>query len=201
MNIEEETKYFKNHVAKLTTYDNIKILDFQEPGSSRYRIRFLFEEDYCKLHITGDLGDLIASNYSNMTFEGFSDFIDDIGYFVPKICCCSRDIDVYYMDIAKKQIHEHLDEDIIERIVDNYDYDPDSEEGRNEAINAFYDDVFEDFSSKHGIGVEGYKVLSEYIDDAYEFASCIGHETSGIISLYMLAFKLAIKQLKQRGEI
>ena len=64
MNIELEKENFKNHIATFTDYGNIKILDFKNPKSYDYRIRFLFEEDYCRLHISGDLGELIASNYN-----------------------------------------------------------------------------------------------------------------------------------------
>lgn len=75
---------FKNHKATFTDYGNIKILDFKKPGSIEYRIRFLFEEDYFRIHISGDLGELIASNYNNMIYEEFSDFVNDIGYFKQK---------------------------------------------------------------------------------------------------------------------
>lgn len=68
MNLEKQRENFKNHIAKFTDYGNIKILDFKEPESSHYRIRFLFEEDYFRLHISGDLGELVATNYSNMTY-------------------------------------------------------------------------------------------------------------------------------------
>ena len=51
-----QEEHFKNHVAKFTDYGNIKILDFKEPGRIDYRIRFLFEEDFYRLHISGDLG-------------------------------------------------------------------------------------------------------------------------------------------------
>lgn len=90
MNLEKQRENFKNHIAKFTDYGNIKILDFKEPESSHYRIRFLFEEDYCRLHISGDLGELVATNYSNMTYEKFSDFVNDIGYFEGKIDCMNR---------------------------------------------------------------------------------------------------------------
>ena len=85
MNIELEKENFKNHIATFTDYGNIKILDFKNPKSYDYRIRFLFEEDYCRLHISGDLGELIASNYNNMTFEKFSDFVNNVGYFEQKV--------------------------------------------------------------------------------------------------------------------
>ena len=57
MKIEKQKENFKNHIATFTDYGNIKIVDFKEPETSYYRIRFLFEEDYCRLHISGDLGE------------------------------------------------------------------------------------------------------------------------------------------------
>ena len=77
LDLENQKARFKDHIATFTNYGNIKILDFKKPDSSEYRIRFMFEEDYCRLHITGDLGDLIASNYSNMTYDKFSDFFNN----------------------------------------------------------------------------------------------------------------------------
>ena len=46
MDMQRQREYFKDHVAKFTDYGNIKIVDFKNPNSSTYRIRFLFEEDY-----------------------------------------------------------------------------------------------------------------------------------------------------------
>ena len=70
---------FKDHKATFTDYGNIKILDFKKPNSTEYRIRFLFEEDYCRLHISGDLGQLVATNYRNMCWNGFNDFVEETG--------------------------------------------------------------------------------------------------------------------------
>ena len=103
MNIELEKENFKNHIATFTDYGNIKILDFKNPKSYDYRIRFLFEEDYCRLHISGDLGEQIASNYNNMTFEKFSDFVNNVSYFEQKIDCHNRSIYTYDEDLARKR--------------------------------------------------------------------------------------------------
>lgn len=54
MNLEKQKENFKNHRATFKDLGNIKILDFKKPNSTEYRIRFLFEEDYCRLHISGD---------------------------------------------------------------------------------------------------------------------------------------------------
>ena len=102
IDLEREKENFKEHKATLTDYGNIKILDFKNPNSSHYRIRFIFEEDYCRLHISGDLGELIATNYNNMTYEGFKDFVHNTGYFEEKINTHNRPIYYWDEDEAKK---------------------------------------------------------------------------------------------------
>ena len=195
IDLEKQKENFKNHVAKFTDYGNIKIVDFKEPNSSHYRIRFLFEEDYCRLHISGDLGELIATNYNNMTLEKFSDFVNNTGYFEEKIDCHNRRIYVYDEDKAKEDLKEKLEEwDCLEEVLNHDRCEFETDEDK---LNEFFEDVFEDFSQDTGIGSKGYDFISEYIEDAWEFASDLGKEDTGILELYMLAFKLAIEQLKE----
>ena len=193
MNSERQKENFKNHVATFTDYGNIKIVDFKEPNSSHYRIRFLFEEDYCRLHISGDLGELIATNYNNMRFEGFSDYVNNIGYFESKIACHNRSIYTYDEDDAKDDLKEKIEElGVLEKILnhDRYDFETNADK-----LDEFFDDVFEDFSEDTGIGSKGYDAISEYVDDAWEFVSDLGKRSTGILELYMLAFKLAMEKL------
>ena len=112
IDLEREKKNFQNHVATFTDYGNIKILDFKRPDSNEYRIRFLFEEDHYRLHISGDLGELIASNYKNMVFELFEEhFTDNTGYFSEKIDCMNRAMYYYDEEQAIKDIMEYLEEE------------------------------------------------------------------------------------------
>ena len=189
MNLERQKENFKNHVASFTDYGNIKIVDFKEPGSSRYRIRFLFEEDYCRLHISGDLGELIAMNYNNMTFDGFSDFVDNVGYFEQKINCMNRTLYYYDQDKAREEIKNMIDELGLwdDFMSDRFDF-----ETHEDVLN----DIVEDFDDDKGIGTQGYDVLSKGFCDAWEFAYDLGKTNTGILDLYMLAFKLAMEQLK-----
>lgn len=195
MDLEKQKENFKNHVAKLTDYGNIKILDFKDPNSSHYRIRFLFEEDYCRLHISGDLGELIATNYNNMTYEKFSDFVNDIGYFGGKIDCNSRNIYVFDEVKARKDIKKILEEyDLLDDVLqhDRYDWETDDEK-----LEEFFESALEDFCEDKGIGSKGYDALSEYFDDVWEIVGDIGKENTGILDLYMMAFKLAQEQLEE----
>ena len=191
MNIEKQKENFKNHIASLSDYGNIKVLDFKAPDTSHYRIRFLFEEDYCRLHISGDLGELIATNYNNMTFEKFSDFVNNTGYFEEKINCHNRAIYLYDEDFAKEELIKRIEEYGLLDYTDLYEYEPEEER-----IESIIDDVFVDFSDKTGIGSKGYDVLCELDEDVFEWGYELGKKETGILELYMLAFKLAMEQLK-----
>lgn len=198
IDIEEQTKRFKDHVAKFTDYGNIKILDFQRPGSNKYRIRFLFQEDFCRLHISGDLGELTATNYRNMNYEDFGpDFSKNPCYFEEKIDCHERPLYTYDEDKARKYIEELFKENELSLphryYFGNEDY---------EAFEDFIDDVLDNFDDDKGMSPEGYRVLSEVDNDAWEYASKIGRERTGIIELYLLAFRLAQEDLeRQESEV
>lgn len=188
INLEKQKENFKEHIATFTDYGTIKILDFKKPNSSHYRIRFLFEEDYYRLHISGDLGSLVATNYNNMTYEGFTDFVHDTGYFKKKIDCIERAIYYYDDDLARKELKERLEE---------YGFEPESD---FETIEDKIDEIMEDFNDENGIGSKGYDILSEIDEDCWEYVSKIGREGTGILELYMLAFELAQKQLEGKNE-
>jgi hypothetical protein len=196
INLEKQKEYFKNHIATFSDYENIKILDFKAPNSSHYRIRFIFEEDYCRLHISGDLGELIASNSYNMTFDKFSDFVNDVGYLKKKIRCSSRDIYTYDVNKAEQDLKKLIQEYDLEGNV-LYEYDTWDKDEEN--INDFIEDVLEDFDN--GIRKNGYDRASKVIDDFFEDVKYIGRQETGILDLYMLAFKLAVQQLKDRNVI
>lgn len=92
-------------------HGTIKVLDFKRPDSSYYRIRFLFEEDYYCLHISGDLGSLTAANCKNMTYEKFAeDYAGNPSYFREKVECHNRPFFVFDENMAKALLKEYLDE-------------------------------------------------------------------------------------------
>ena len=199
IDIERQKKKIKDHVAKFTDYGNIKILDFQRPGSNEYRIRFLFEEDFYRLHISGDLGELSAVNYRNMNYEDFSaDFNNNPYYFEEKIRSHERPLYVYDEDKARKDIKENL-EGCEVCLPPRYCVGADDDA---EAFDDFIYDVLEDFDDDKGISQEGYRVLSEVDNNALEYAAQIGRERTGIIELYLLAFRLAQEDLeRQESEV
>lgn len=200
-NESKAREIFSKHVATLTDAGNIKILDFKAPDTNGYRIRFIFEEDFCKLTITGDLGHLVATNYCNMTYEKFKSFVNNTGYFMGKVECHDRPFFFWDRDAAEKEILEIVNDPdngwIREELIRMYDYLYDVEE---EAVNSFIEDVLEDFSDESGIGPHGYELLCqtdscELIDDASSF----GKKETDILQWYMLAYKLAREQLEKES--
>ena len=193
IDLEKQKEHFKNHIATFIDCDTIKILDFKNPNTSHYRIRFMFEEDYCRLHISGDLGELIATNYNNMTWDGFSDFVHNTGYFEGKINTHSRPLYSYDYELAKKELEERLE---------NYDFTPEYDfETEDELREEKIEDILEDFSYEDGISQRGYEVLNEIDADCWEYVEHIGRERTGILELYMLAFELAKEQLQSKKQV
>ena len=187
INLEAHKELFKNHIATFTDLGNIKILDFKKPGDSCYYIRFLFDESIYTLHISGDLGNLTASNYNNMTYECFGDFVHNPDYFRHKIDCHSRDLFEYDEDSAYKEIEEQIKEYEL-KLPEDY-----------ENTHDFICDVLQNFSDRRGLSEKGYDVLSEIDSDCWEYASSLGRRSTGIVELYLLAFELATEQLKNKG--
>lgn len=198
MNIERMKKCFANHKAMLTDYGNIKILDFKNPNSSEYRIRFMFEEDYCRLHISGDLGELIATNYNNMTYEKFDDFVRDTGYFEGKINCHSRPLYYYDEDSIKEDLKKIIEEHYcLDDILEDYRPSWDISSTNEELLEEFFNDVLTDYSEDTGIGSDGWRVISDTVGDAFTYDSDIGKRSTEILNCYMLAFELAQEDLKK----
>lgn len=199
-NLEAQKKRFENHKATLTDLGNIKILDFQVPNQNEYRIRFLFEEDYCRLHISGDLGELIAVNYYNMTFEKFRDFIGNPGYFAEKVVCNSRDIFFYNEDLARKQAHNLIQsEPSVRYAVKEYAENMLGMDEEELYESEFLDKLFEDFDEASGLGPYGKEIIEDCNLDIYDFIK-LGHDMTGILDLYLLAFDLAMKNLESQGK-
>lgn len=193
MDIEKQKEHFKNHIATFSDYGNIKIIDFANPESCHYRIRFIFEEDFYRLHISGDLGELIATNYRNMCYRDFADnFMHNTEYFMAKVNCHNRPFYEYDYEKAKEDLNKRFEDyDFILK----FDFETE-EELKEEKI----DEILKDFDWRTGLGSKAYDILSEIDEDCFEWIDLIGREETDILEIYMLAFELAQEQLKKQLE-
>ena len=192
MDIEKQKEHFKNHIATFSDYGNIKIIDFANPESCHYRIRFIFEEDFYRLHISGDLGELIATNYRNMCYRDFADdFMHNTEYFMAKVNCHNRPFYEYDYEKAKEDLNKRFEDyDFILK------FDFETEELKEEKI----DEILKDFDWRTGLGSKAYDILSEIDEDCFGWIDLIGREETDILEIYMLAFELAQEQLKKQSE-
>ena len=199
--VDFEIKYnCNNHVASFTNLDDVKILTFQTPGSSRYKIRFLFDEPSYTLTISGDLGYLVAQNECNMTFEKFSQFLNSPGYFLEKVKAMSRPAYMYDGQKARKKLEEYLDS-LGTKFEEFLKYDEDyCLEEPDEAKSLFTEAVLDNFTDAAGISDNGAEVLAR-LDDALrtnfllEEGYELGRMPTGTIELYLKLFALAVRQL------
>lgn len=189
--VNYELEQLKDHVAKLMDYGNIKVLDFRNPESDEKYIRFLFEEDFYKVHISCYLGEISAICYP-MTFETFSDYSNDVEKFEKYIV--SSSCNAFYYDELKAR------EDLKNIFKENLDAATKLVcEGSYESLDDAIEDILLDFSSQRGLGDNGVGIIARYMHSIWEKFEEIGVKTTNIAEILLTAFNLATEQLKREG--
>lgn len=199
MNLELQKEMFADHIATLKDYGDIKVLDFQKPESNYYRIRFIFEDDHDRVHISGDLGELIAYSYAGLNFRKFIDWCRrDSIFFKLKVKCSSHPLYTYDRELAEKQLLQKTkDNYTLDRIADYFEVcEPE------DAIEPFIEKVLDGFSDTEGICEIGERMLLNIDYSAFDPIDEIGlEEGPDVFDVYLLAFKLAYSQLKEKGVV
>ena len=199
MNLELQKEMFADHVATLRDYGDIKIVDFQKPESNYYRIRFIFEDDHDRVHISGDLGEMIAYSYAGLNFRNFIDWCRrDSIFFKLKVKCSSHPLYIYNRELAEKQLLQKTkDNYTLDRIADYFEVcEPE------DAIEPFIEKVLDGFSDTEGICEIGERMLLNIDYSAFDPIDEIGlEEGPDVFDVYLLAFKLAYSQLKEKGVV
>ena len=199
MDLELQKEMFADHVATLRDYGDIKIVDFQKPGSNYYRIRFIFEEDHDRVHISGDLGELIAYNHAGLNFRNFIDYCRrDCIFFKLRVKCSSQPLYTYDRELAEKHLLQKTkDNYTLDRIADYFDVcEPE------DAVEPFIENVLDGFSDTDGICEIGERTLLNIDYSAFDPIDEIGlEEGPDVFDVYLLAFKLAFRQLQEKGVV
>ena len=115
------------------------------------------------------------------------------GISIGKIICHNRPIFAYDYETAKEDVMKHIkDYDLYDEVIG----DQDEFMSEEDIVEEFLEEVFWDFTEEGGIGSDGYGKLSEIDPDICEVIDDFGKRSTGILDLYMLAFKLAKEQLE-----
>ena len=102
---------------------------------------------------------------------------------------------MYDQEKAQNDVIEYLKTyDLYDEVID----DQDEFMSEEDIVEDFLEDVFSDFTEERGIGYYGYEKLSEIDSDIFEIIDDFGKKSTGILDLYMLAFKLAKEQLDNK---
>lgn len=186
-NIEREIReiWFKDHRATLTKHGNITVLDWREPGTCIYAVRYVF--DGSRIYITGDIGEAVFRLTWEADVHSFNDI--HIGYFYKKLQAYSGDKMDFDENKAVKKLKEwkyQLDED-------GYEYDIEDMQSLIKAVwgcssvNELAHEIVNDRFSYF---------ISELDTDYWEWIYNIGDVIPWRVQAYLIGLKMASEQLK-----
>jgi len=187
---EKEIKemWFKNHIAKIREHEGITILDWREPGTNLYSVRYIFASN--RLYISGDLGDAIFDLTWLATPQSFEDI--NLGYLMGKLSCSSRR--KYYFS-ERKAIRE-LKEWYSEAIFDCCDGD------KKEILEAYQTikEIIKGSSDCKEYERELFNYYQEtsfdYLDsEIFSMFNDFGKRLSNVFNAYLLGIKMAHEQI------
>lgn len=170
---------FKDHVASRDDHGPLSVITYQKPNDGMYGLRFIFDNDWSTLTITGDSLNAIFTNCNNMSspdrlyqtcFEpnkhvctyGNYELSYDIGYLASK-----RRTKIPYDelgDLTYDDIKSHI-EATLDIVISNYD--------RN--LNDDLNDAFEALIDTLGVYIQLSGTIPE---DAEDLCSIIGSSLS-----------------------
>lgn len=145
---------FKDHIASREDHGPLSVITYQKPNDSMYGLRFIFDNDWSTLTITGDSLNAIFTNCNNMgspdrlyqtCFEpnkhvcsyGDYELSYDIGYLAGK-----RRTEILYDgldDLTYGDIKDHIETVLNVVDITNNDYDGSLNNDLNDAFEALID--------------------------------------------------------------
>lgn len=175
--------WFENHVAEYQTHEDLKVLMWKAPNIGMYHARFVF--DGSRMHVTGDIG--TASFWFSEKADVFNQSQYNLGYFVEKLEAFKGEKYTFNSGVAVEYLigwRDELDEN--ER-----DY---SEDEMDELIHLCKTcDSIEEWKE---MIYQNSGFISQLDFDYYEWIYDIGNEYSNRLRGYLVALKMAAKQLK-----
>jgi hypothetical protein len=174
-NEEEIKRWFKDHVATLTKYGDIEILDWHKPDTCIFAVRYVF--DGCHMYVSGDLGEAVFRFTEKAYPQQIATY--SLDYFDEKMrafCDAERDFD---RDVAKKYLIEMKNEDVI------------TESKYNELL-ALADQC----TSVREWERQIYDL--DIMSDAWEWLPGIGSVIPMRVESYLIGLKMAVAQLESK---
>lgn len=117
MDLEKEreklVKELEKHVVSIKKYDDdLTILDFYEPGTNIYSVRYIFDKN--KMYISGDIGYSIFNLTWKATEYAFNEIRNIPRYYLEKLVAHSGPIYDFDQDVAFEDLTGYIKEKIEE---------------------------------------------------------------------------------------
>ena len=194
---------FQARLDIIDSEDNIQVLHWRKPGTNAYSIRAVF--DGHRVYITGDLGSAIVALTERATPQSLSTYGRSVDYFIEKIVT-STDKYEYNPELAREELHERLLY-VRENQKQAYTADPDLMVGElcekldelDETIQNIVTKLMDSYSTETGFCpyVEDMEEYTKLDHDYFEWMGTAGRVVAKRIYLWLAAFELAWKQLKE----
>lgn len=197
--IEKEIKehWFKDHKAELINYGDIIVLNWRNPKTICYYVRYVF--DGYRMYITGDIGDAVFDLTWESTVHSFNDLY--LGYFLGKMSACSNGKYEFDSDTAKEELIKWKSELLEDREFQNEDEKEEFLETISEMISDAGECQDEEQWAWEYVNEKYNDFISENDCDYWEWMYNIGRVTPYRNYAYLIGLKMASEQLKsQEGE-
>lgn len=196
--IKKEIKeyWFKNHKAELVKCGDITILNWRNPESGNYYVRYIF--DGYRMYISGDIGDAVFSLTWKATLESFTEL--DLDYFLSKMTTCSNGKERYCSEKASARLKEWKAELLEDKIFEN-------DEEKEEFLEMFDDLIsgaenctsIEQWAWEYVNSDTFNEFISENHCDYWEWIYNIGTVIPYHNFAYLIGLKMAYEQLKENN--
>lgn len=179
--------WFNDHIATLTQYGDLTVLDWKRPNEIFYYIRYVF--DGSKIYISGDLGEAVFWLTWRADIHSFNNI--HIGYFTEKLRAFSDERWDYNSDKAVARLKE-WEGDLIEYGT-KYDKEKMNEliqEAENCSWTSEWAGIVDDYEYNN--------FISNLDCDYWEWMYNIGNEYPLRLRSYLIGLQMASEQLKNR---
>ena len=193
---ELKEHWFKKHKATLTKQGDLEVLDWREPGTNNYAVRYVF--DGYKMYVSGDIGEAVF----NLTWKAGVHSFNGIGidYFVEKMDAGEKV--TWDSEEAEKSLTEWKEERLKDK---EYYFEDKTEQTKFEILVDNLIDAVNECNSEEQWAWEYVNEvyrddISEFDPDYWEWMYTIGnvvpHHTYG----FLIGLQMASEQLKNSSQ-
>jgi hypothetical protein len=180
---EIRENWFKDHKAVLTKHGDLQVLDWREPGTNIFAVRYVF--DGYKMYVSGDLGSAVfrfSQSANPFCLSGYS-----LSYFEEKMEAFQNARRDFNEETAKKYLDDWKKE--------NEDEDSENINYVKDLLNDLYRMIDDCSSVKEWESKLSDFDINKFSPSAWEWLPGIGDEIPLRVRSYLIGIKMAVDQI------